>query len=144
MALNLGTILEDSARERPNHPAVKLNDASLSYAELDRAARGIAGAVVVALVVACAAWWLAPVASEVLQSPDVAQGMRFAAPGLFFFALSKVGLGALNGLRRMRAFAVLSAGRFAAPHRPSPSVRRGARPGRDARLIRWEESDISD
>jgi long-chain acyl-CoA synthetase len=42
MALNLGTILEDSARERPNHPAVKLNDASLSYAELDRAARGVA------------------------------------------------------------------------------------------------------
>jgi long-chain acyl-CoA synthetase len=42
MSLNLGTILEDSARERPNHPAVKLNDASLSYAQLDRAARGVA------------------------------------------------------------------------------------------------------
>jgi long-chain acyl-CoA synthetase len=42
MALNLGTILATSARERPDHTAVRLNEAKLTYAELDRAARGIA------------------------------------------------------------------------------------------------------
>ena len=42
MSLNLGTILSTSARERPEHAAVRLNDTELSYAEVDRAARGIA------------------------------------------------------------------------------------------------------
>ncbi len=42
MALNLGTILRSSARERPAHPAILLNERSWSYAEVDRAARGIA------------------------------------------------------------------------------------------------------
>ncbi len=42
MALNLGTILASSARERPGHPLIRLNEQSWSYAEVDRAARGIA------------------------------------------------------------------------------------------------------
>ncbi len=42
MALNLGTILADSARERAEHVAVRMNERELTYAELDRAARGIA------------------------------------------------------------------------------------------------------
>jgi long-chain acyl-CoA synthetase len=42
MALNLGTILADSARERPEHPAILHGHRVLSYAELDRAARGVA------------------------------------------------------------------------------------------------------
>jgi long-chain acyl-CoA synthetase len=44
MALNLGTILQASATERPDHPAVKLGDRVLTYAQLDRAARGVATA----------------------------------------------------------------------------------------------------
>ena len=44
MALNLGTILSASAAERPDHPAVKLNERVLTYAQLDRAARGVATA----------------------------------------------------------------------------------------------------
>jgi long-chain acyl-CoA synthetase len=44
MSLNLGSILRGSAAERPDHPAVKLGDRALSYTELDRAARGVAGA----------------------------------------------------------------------------------------------------
>ncbi len=44
MALNLGTILSESARERPEDVAVRLDDRTVKYAELDRAARGIAGA----------------------------------------------------------------------------------------------------
>jgi O-antigen/teichoic acid export membrane protein len=47
-----------------------------------------------------------------LSSPWVAEGMRWAAPGLFFFALNKSLLGVENGLRRMRAFAVFQALRY--------------------------------
>jgi long-chain acyl-CoA synthetase len=42
MSLNLGSILQASAHERPEHIAVRLNDRALSYGELDRAARGVA------------------------------------------------------------------------------------------------------
>lgn len=47
-----------------------------------------------------------------LESPDVAVGMAWAAPGLFCFALNKVLLGTTNGRRRMRAFALLNALRY--------------------------------
>lgn len=43
MSLNLASILRATARERPDHPALVWNDRRLTYAELDRAARGIAG-----------------------------------------------------------------------------------------------------
>ena len=42
MYLNLGTILESSAKARPDHIALRLNQFALSYAQLDRAARGVA------------------------------------------------------------------------------------------------------
>jgi long-chain acyl-CoA synthetase len=42
MYLNLGSILSATTALRPDHVAVRLGDAALSYAELDRAARGIA------------------------------------------------------------------------------------------------------
>jgi long-chain acyl-CoA synthetase len=42
MYLNLGTILESSAKVRPDHTALRLNQFALSYAQLDRAARGVA------------------------------------------------------------------------------------------------------
>lgn len=42
---------------------------------------------------------------EVMDSPEVGEGMALAAPGLAFFALNKVLMGILNGLRRMQAFA---------------------------------------
>lgn len=44
MSLNLGTILQASAAERPDHPALKAGDLALTYGQLDRAARGIAAA----------------------------------------------------------------------------------------------------
>lgn len=47
-----------------------------------------------------------------LQGPEVAEGMRWAAPGLFCFALNKVLLGVVNGLRRMRAFAIYTSLRY--------------------------------
>ncbi len=42
MALNLGSILATSARDRADHPAIRLNDRQINYSELDRAARGVA------------------------------------------------------------------------------------------------------
>ncbi len=42
MHLNLGSILQGSASERPDHPAVRHGERALTYAELDRAARGVA------------------------------------------------------------------------------------------------------
>jgi O-antigen/teichoic acid export membrane protein len=47
-----------------------------------------------------------------LQGPAVAEGMLWVAPGLFCFALNKVLLGVVNGLRRMRAFAVYTSLRY--------------------------------
>ena len=44
MTLNLGTILHANAQERPEHPAVILDQRSIAYAELDRAARSVAAA----------------------------------------------------------------------------------------------------
>ncbi len=42
MHLNLGTILQASAEQRPEHPAIRLGERVLRYRELDRAARGFA------------------------------------------------------------------------------------------------------
>ncbi|MCP5056358.1 MAG: long-chain fatty acid--CoA ligase [bacterium] len=42
MSLNLGSILMAAAHGRPDHPAIRLGERSVSYAELDRAARGVA------------------------------------------------------------------------------------------------------
>ncbi len=42
MRLNLGSILQAAAASRPEHPAVRLNERVITYAELDRMARGVA------------------------------------------------------------------------------------------------------
>ncbi len=52
--------------------------------------------------------WIA----DTLESPGVAIGMRLAAPGLFFFALNKQLLAVVNGMQRMRAFAIYQALRY--------------------------------
>jgi long-chain acyl-CoA synthetase len=44
MSLNLGTILLASGRDRPDRPALRLNDRVLTFEALDRAARGVATA----------------------------------------------------------------------------------------------------
>ena len=43
MQLNLGSILRATAGERSGHPALRLEERAISYAELDRAAAGVAG-----------------------------------------------------------------------------------------------------
>ncbi len=54
----------------------------------------------------------APIAA-LLESDGVATGIAAATPGLFFFALNKVLLGVVNGVQRMRAYAVYTALRYA-------------------------------
>lgn len=49
---------------------------------------------------------------EVLESPDVGKGILFILPGLFCFALNKVFFSILNGLRHMKAFALVQAIRY--------------------------------
>jgi O-antigen/teichoic acid export membrane protein len=46
------------------------------------------------------------------ESPRVALGIEAAAPGLFFFALNKVLLAVVNGLQRMRAYAIYQSARY--------------------------------
>jgi O-antigen/teichoic acid export membrane protein len=67
---------------------------------------------VIAAVFAGALWLLAEPVGMLLGSADVGRGIRHAAPGVLFFALSKVTLGCLNALPRMRWYAVLFGGRF--------------------------------
>ena len=52
------------------------------------------------------------VLGDLLGSNQVAEGMAWAAPGLFCFAINKVLLGIVNGLRRMRAFAIYTSLRY--------------------------------
>lgn len=47
-----------------------------------------------------------------LESPAVAEGMLWAAPGVFCFSINKVLFGVVNGLRRMRAFAIYTSLRY--------------------------------
>ena len=44
MQLNLGTILAASAEARPDHPAILFGERRVRFSELDRQARGVAGA----------------------------------------------------------------------------------------------------
>ena len=43
---------------------------------------------------------------RIMDSPDTGEGIALASPGLIFFAINKVLLSILNGLRRMKAFSV--------------------------------------
>ena len=82
----------------------------------ERTGRLVFGALAPALVLAALAtgvfWTARPLLADWMDSPGVAIGMAWAAPGLFFFALNKVLLATVNGLRRMRVFAVLNALRY--------------------------------
>jgi O-antigen/teichoic acid export membrane protein len=82
----------------------------------DRVATVVVGALVpgVVLAAACTAVFLAirPLFARWLDSAAVAEGMLWAAPGLFCFTLNKLLFGVVNGLRRMRAFAIYTSLRY--------------------------------
>tara|TARA_B100000965_G_scaffold401957_1_gene426889 strand:- start:279 stop:1556 length:1278 start_codon:yes stop_codon:yes gene_type:complete len=68
--------------------------------------------VVVASAVTLVSLLLAPLFGRVFESPGLSVGWKLALPGLWCFALNKVLLSVLNGLRHMRAFAIAQAGRY--------------------------------
>jgi len=57
-------------------------------------------------------WFVAAPVGELVESRDVETGLRWAAPGVLLFGLSKITLACLNALQRMRWYAVLFGGRF--------------------------------
>jgi O-antigen/teichoic acid export membrane protein len=58
-------------------------------------------------------WFARGPLAAMLDSPDVAEGIAWATPGLFLFAINKVLMSIENGMQRMRAFAVFTAIRYA-------------------------------
>lgn len=84
--------------------------------EPDRVAAVVVGALIPTAVLAAVttALFLAlrPALARWLDSPEVAEGMTWAAPALACFSLNKVLFGVVNGLRRMRAFAIYTSLRY--------------------------------
>jgi O-antigen/teichoic acid export membrane protein len=81
----------------------------------DRVAAVVVGALIPTVVLAALTTGLYLLSAPLfgaLQGAAVAEGMRWAAPGLFCFAVNKVLLGVVNGLRRMRAFAIYTSLRY--------------------------------
>jgi O-antigen/teichoic acid export membrane protein len=82
----------------------------------DRVAAVVVGALVPNLVLAAAATTgfvaVRPLIVRWLDSPAVGEGMLWAAPGLFCFVINKLLFGVVNGLRRMRAYAVYCSLRY--------------------------------
>jgi O-antigen/teichoic acid export membrane protein len=82
----------------------------------DRVAAVVVGALLPNLALAALATALClalrhPIGA-LLESPAVAEGMLWAAPGVFCFSINKVLFGVVNGLRRMRAFAIYTSLRY--------------------------------
>lgn len=60
-----------------------------------------------AICVATRHWW-----AEILGSPGVAEGLLYTGPALVLISLNKTLLGAINGLQRMRLYALLQSVRY--------------------------------
>jgi O-antigen/teichoic acid export membrane protein len=73
---------------------------------------GLLPTIILAAAVSACFYGLRNVIAAALDSDAVAIGMRAATPGLFCFALNKQLLAVVNGLGRMRAFAVYQALRY--------------------------------
>ncbi len=82
----------------------------------DRVAVVVVGALIPTVVLSALATLLfvairAPLA-DLVDSPLVPTGILWTAPGLFAFAINKTLLGVVNGLRRMRAYAIYTSLRY--------------------------------
>lgn len=82
----------------------------------DRVAAVVVGALlpnlVLAVLATAACLLLRHPIGALLDSPAVAEGMLWATPGVFCFSINKVLFGVVNGLQRMRAFAVYTSLRY--------------------------------
>ncbi|MFC2150849.1 oligosaccharide flippase family protein, partial [Calditrichota bacterium] len=79
---------------------------------IDLTVSGMILALVLSLIVVLPSYIFRETAGHLMKSENVALGLTVALPGLVFFSLNKVLLNVLNGLRRMRAYAVFQALRF--------------------------------
>ena len=82
----------------------------------DRVAAVVVGALIPTVVLSALATVLfvairEPLA-DLVDKPRVPAGILWVAPGLFAFAINKTLLGVVNGLRRMRAFAIYTSLRY--------------------------------
>jgi O-antigen/teichoic acid export membrane protein len=57
-------------------------------------------------------WILSEPIGNLLNSPEVARGIVYITPALFFFSINKVLLSIINGLSRMKLFAIFQALRY--------------------------------
>lgn len=57
-------------------------------------------------------WQVTPSIGIFLQSQDVALGMRAVLPGLVFFCLNKILINVINGLEKMKAYAIFRSIRY--------------------------------
>ncbi|GAB4500243.1 MAG: lipopolysaccharide biosynthesis protein [Anaerolineales bacterium] len=65
-----------------------------------------------ALIISISTIFLAEVAANFMANSEVGIGLKFVAPGLFFFALNKVLMSTLNGLNRMRPYSIFQSLRY--------------------------------
>lgn len=72
----------------------------------------LAPTVVLSALVTLAYWFAREPLAALLDSPAVAEAIAWSAPGLFFFAINKVLMSIVNGLGRMRAFAIFTSIRY--------------------------------
>lgn len=75
-------------------------------------AAALAPGVLLAAVATLVFWLAREPLGRWLESPGTAEAIAWATPGLFFFALNKLLLATVNGLQRMRAFAVYQSLRY--------------------------------
>jgi O-antigen/teichoic acid export membrane protein len=68
--------------------------------------------IVIAGLSALLLWLLSEQIGILLGSPEVAKGIVYIAPALFFFSINKVLLSILNGLSRMKLYALFQALRY--------------------------------
>jgi len=67
---------------------------------------------VTASIVTAIYWFARGPLGAMLDSPAVSVAIAWSAPGLFFFSLNKVLMSIVNGVQRMRAFAIFTSIRY--------------------------------
>lgn len=73
---------------------------------------GLISVAVIALLVTFVAWLATPFVTMVFRGENMGTAYVILLPGLFAFAINKYLLGAINGARHMRAFAIFQSLRF--------------------------------
>lgn len=64
-------------------------------------------------IITCSLLWILRTwIGKVFQSPDIEIGIIFITPGLFFFSINKVLLSYLNGLSKIKEFAIFQSTRY--------------------------------